>query len=303
MAANPQYKDTVFRLLFSETSAFREAYDTFEKTPLPKNASMQLNTLDRAAFRDRLNDVSCLIGGKLIVLIEQQSTLNPNMPLRLLEYIVELYENMLGNRAIYSSKRLLLPRPEFIIVYNGSKSCPDEQTLRLSDCFMKAEDLGVEFAEPAPLELTAKMYNINSGHNTEKLRQSKLVAEYSAFTARVREQQEEAAQGRRIRDLSKGEQQQAMAKAVDWCIEHTILKDFLTRHREEVIMMIYQEWDMDTALEVEHEEGRDEGRDEKGHQDALNALSEGLPIPTISRITGLDTQTITQLAATIKQRT
>jgi predicted transposase/invertase (TIGR01784 family) len=166
---------------------------------------------------------------------------------------------------------------------------------------MKAEELGVQFAEPAPLELTAKMYNINSGHNTEKLKQSRLVAEYSAFTAKVRELQEETAQGRRIRDLSKGEQQQTMAKAVDWCIANNILKDFLTRHREEVIMMIYQEWDMDTALEVEHEEGRNEGIQTGHARDALNALAEGLPIPTISRITGLDTQTITQLAASVKQ--
>jgi hypothetical protein len=101
------------------------------------------------------------------------------------------------------------------------------------------------------------------------------VTEYATFTAKVREVQEDAAQGRNIRDLSKGELEQAMAHAVDWCIENNVLKDFLTKHRKEVIMMIYQEWNMDTALEVEREEGREEGWEEgweKGQDLILNLL-------------------------------
>jgi hypothetical protein len=40
------------------------------------------------------------------------------------------------------------------------------------------------------------------------------------------------------------------------------LKDFLERHRREVVDMLYTEWNWDDALAVQREEGREEGREE-----------------------------------------
>jgi hypothetical protein len=44
---------------------------------------------------DKVNDISFEIGGKLVVLIEHQSTINPNMPFRLLMYISRVYEKIM----------------------------------------------------------------------------------------------------------------------------------------------------------------------------------------------------------------
>ena len=51
-----------------------------------------------------------------MVLIEHQSTINPNMPLRLLSYITRIYEKLLAGRKskLYGKKGLTLPRPEFM---------------------------------------------------------------------------------------------------------------------------------------------------------------------------------------------
>ncbi|MCL2520082.1 MAG: Rpn family recombination-promoting nuclease/putative transposase [Spirochaetaceae bacterium] len=62
---------------------------------------------------DRVNDISFEVDGKLVVLIEHQSTINDNMPIRLLLYIARLYEKMLGDSDnIYKVKRIPLPRPQ-----------------------------------------------------------------------------------------------------------------------------------------------------------------------------------------------
>ena len=60
---------------------------------------------------------------------EHQSTFNPNMPLRGLFYITNIYKNIVGNDVdIYSSRQIELPLPKYIVFYNGAKcgaSAPD----------------------------------------------------------------------------------------------------------------------------------------------------------------------------------
>ena len=48
--------------------------------------------LEQTIYMGRYNDISMLLNGKLIILVEQQSSINENMPLRFLEYICRLYE-------------------------------------------------------------------------------------------------------------------------------------------------------------------------------------------------------------------
>ena len=55
------------------------------------------------------------------------------------------------------------------------------------------------------------------------------------------------------------------------------------------------EWDVNIAMEVEREEGFKEGREESREEIARNALSEGLSVETVQKITGLDLETIKRL--------
>jgi hypothetical protein len=51
------------------------------------------------------------------------------------------------------------------------------------------------------------------------------------------------------------------------------------------------EWKLEDALVVEREEGRMEGREERGFEVAKNALAKGLSLDIISKITGLNIDT------------
>jgi hypothetical protein len=277
MTVNSKHKDSVFSLLFSDPGILRELYCALEDVTLPPDEPVTLNTLENVLFMGVFNDVSFEIGGKLIVLIEHQSTINPNMALRMLLYISHVYEGTVKSKALYSDTRLKIPRPEFFVLYNGTAPYPDEDTLHLSDLFVNMETLRLpEKARPA-LELDVRVININEGRNSEIAARCKKLAEYSAFIAKVREFEREL-----------GDKAEAMKAAIKYCTEHDILKEFLEKHSTEVFNMLITEWNWDDAKEVWQEEAVE--------KTARNAMAEGLPIEVIQKITGLDMEAVKRLA-------
>jgi hypothetical protein len=200
--------------------------------------------LEDVLFMERINDLSFCIGDKIVVLFEHQSTINPNMPLRLLLYIARVYEKITGSENIYSSKQMAIPRPEFIVLYNGVAPYPDEATLKLSDLY-------ADKALAPELELRVPVYNINSGHNEARLGKSEKLGGYSVFIDKVREFEAQTS------NLD-----EAMNQAVQWCIEHGILPEFLKTNGSEVVNMLLTEWNMDKALEVRGQEAWEDGRTE-----------------------------------------
>lgn len=250
MSVNRKYKDSVFSWLFSNPDTLRELYGALSGVTLPPEVPIIINTLEGILFKARMNDISFIIGDLLVVLIEHQSTVNENMPLRLLLYIAKIYEKITGKKDIYRGKRLSLPLPEFIVLYNGTAPYPDEKILKLSDSFHDPVELGLAKGDIA-LELQVKVYNINRGHNDPIIRRCKTLASYSAFIAKVRDYE----------DRGKS-REEALKLAIKDCIKQNILKEFLETHSTEVMNMLLTEWNWDDALAVQREEGLEEGRQE-----------------------------------------
>ena len=191
MSINTKYKNSVFTTLFSNPDVLRELYCALNGVSLPPDTPIEINTLENVLYMDVYNDISFEVGGKLVILIEHQSTINPNMALRLLLYITRILEKKTQGHTLYSKRRLTIPFPEFFVLYNGPDPFPDTAVLRLSDLFAKPEDLGLpERAHPL-LELKVKIININEGRNGEILNRCKQLAEYSFFVDKVREYQKE----------------------------------------------------------------------------------------------------------------
>ncbi|MDR2734467.1 MAG: hypothetical protein LBC99_07485 [Spirochaetota bacterium] len=248
MTVNHTYKNSVFSLLFSEPDILRELYCALEGVTLPPDIPVNINTLQNVFFMDSINDVSFEIGGRLVVLLEHQSTINPNMGLRFLMYISKIYEEMNEKRALYSSKLVKIPKPEFFVLYNGLAPCPDEQILKLSDAFMDMGALGIMEKQEPTLELIVRVLNINDGRNAELASRSKTLSEYSEFVALVR-----------YLTLQLGDKQKAMQAAVQKCLECGILKEFMEKHKQEVLNMRITEWNQEEAIAVWREEGREDG--------------------------------------------
>ena len=90
MNTNKNYKASLFSLLFSNEAILRELYCALEGVSLPADAQITINTLSDVLFMDRINDISFEIGDRLVILIEHQASINPNMAIRLLIYIARI---------------------------------------------------------------------------------------------------------------------------------------------------------------------------------------------------------------------
>jgi hypothetical protein len=191
---------------------------------------------------NQMNDLSFTVGGKMVFVIEHQSTLNPNMPLRILSYIARVYEKIVAPRALYRTAQARIPKPEFIVLYNGLEKAPEKRELRLSDAFM-----GLAAGEEITLDLKVVVYNINYGQNEALLQRSENLAGYAQFIAKVRENEV-------MMPL-----EQAVTEAIRYCIRRRILASFLEENGSEIINMLFGEWNLDEAKEVWQEEAMEEG--------------------------------------------
>ena len=274
-------------MLFSDPDLLRELYCALEGVTVAPDAPVTINTLENVLFMGQYNDISFEIGGKLIVLIEHQSTVNPNMALRLLMYIGRVYEKITNGRDVYSKKLIPIPRPEFFVLYNGTDPFPDQETYRLSGSFEKLRSLGLAENETPALELVVKVVNINEGRNKEIAERCKKLAEYSAFISKARIFMKEL-----------GDREEAIKEAVKYCQKHGILKEFMEQHGTEVLGMLYTEFNLDDAIAVAREEGKEDGL-EQGRKEKLqiarNLLVKGSTPEFVSDITGLDLETINGL--------
>ncbi|MDR0730735.1 MAG: Rpn family recombination-promoting nuclease/putative transposase [Treponema sp.] len=283
MGVNTNYKDSVFSFLFSDPDTLRELYGAIAGLELPPDLPVTINTLEGVLYRNLLNDISFEIGKKLVVILEHQSTVNPNLPLRVLMYIARVYEKLTAGRNVYGRKKLLIPRPEFIVLYNGKEPYAEKVELRLSEAFEAAGVLGR--GGEIPLELALTVYNINRGHNGEMVERCEKLRGYSEFIGKVRELEGE-----------RGDREAAMEGAVRWCIGEGILRDFFEEHGTEVVNMLMAEWKLEDALVVEREEGREEGWEERGERDRedtiRNLLDFGMKAEQISRALKLPLDTI-----------
>lgn len=93
-AANRNYKSTIFAMLFGDRKRLLKLYNAISGKNYTAPEDLEINTLENAVYLGMKNDLSFLIDERLS-LYEHQSTVNPNMPLRFLFYISDLYSGML----------------------------------------------------------------------------------------------------------------------------------------------------------------------------------------------------------------
>ena len=274
-----KYRDALFRRIFNEKSVLLELYNALNQTDYDDADELIFYTIDDVIYLGYKNDVSFIVRGTLN-LYEHQSTLNPNMPIRGLIYFGKQYESYIKqhNLNIYGKNLLSLPFPQFVIFYNGIEPLEDDKDymeLHLSDAFEYVRQPPVEtnvvsnsnvqntpgsFSTHPCLECTARVYNINYGHNQELMARCRTLEEYSILIGRI---------SLKVRNGIPLEQ--AADAAVQECIRDGILKDFLIKHRSEVVGMLLEEFDMDEYIKMER---RDSYAD--GHEDGLAmGLAEG----------------------------
>ena len=283
---NRQYQDSFFVWLFSTCiHKLLEVCKALDKSITSEN--IELIKLENTLYTGIKNDISCKIEDRLIFLIEHQSTVNENMPLRCLQYVGRILEKILKMKDRYARLLIKIPTPEFYVFYTGNENLPAIQELRLSDAF-------IQETETPQLELIVKVINLNSKGNDKLLNECPILKEYTEFVRIVKEYR--AKYGKEGYD-----------KAIRYCIKHGILKNFITENAKEIESMLVAEYDYDLDMQVQREESynagilvgiqRGEARGEaRGFLTTASRMKKAnFAIPVIQEMTGLSREEIERL--------
>lgn len=258
---NRKYKDRLFNYIFGREEN-REwtlsLYNAVNGSNYTDPAQIEFNTLSDVLFMGMKNDTSFLVFDIMSV-YEHQSSLNKNMPLRMLQYVGELYSGYIARNKLnkYGTERIMLPIPKLVTFYNGEQDAEDELTLKLSDSFAP------EYRSKADIEVRVRMININYGRNKELMKSCKPLAEYSWFVAAIRS--------------SKADHELAYAvdKTLDSMPDDFIIKSFLVKHRQEVEGMLDTEYKEAEVMELFREDGRKEGIEQRDREKITEMLARG----------------------------
>ena len=265
---NRKYKDSVFTDLFGSDrdgkKNFLDLYNALSGEDYKLGAvSLERKVIEQSLYKTYNNDVSWEINGKLIVLVEHQSTINENMPFRCLEYVTRIYEGIVPVKKRYSEKVYKIPNPDFYVVYVGKNKLPPEQELRLSDAFYKKDS--------SKLELVVKVKNCNDPKMLSLVKKCDILKQYCQFIEIVE------------RMYNKHSQKKSFQRAVETAISQGILADYLDRKSREVINMLCAKYDYKMDIAVKQEEAFEDGVQHKAIEDAKSFYENGASIELIAK--------------------
>lgn len=253
---NRTYKDSLFRMIFCEKQNLLQLYNALNGTNHDNIEDLEIVTLENAIYMNMKNDVAFLLSDRLS-LYEHQSTYNPNMPLRDLFYICREYEKLVAQKSLYSSVKIQIPNPNFIVFYNGTAPLEECTILKLSDLYFHSE-------ETPELELTVRMLNINKGYNDTIMKQCKLLSEYMQYVDKVRIYTEHLSI------------QEAVEKTVKECLDEGILVEFLDKYKREAIQVSIFEYDEEKELRLLRQAEREYALEQGFEQGKQQGIQQGI---------------------------
>ena len=259
MAIAREFKDKLFKFIFGREENKEwtlSLYNAVNGTHYTDTESLKFTTIEDVLYIRMKNDVSFLIADSMNF-YEQQTTENPNLPLRCLIYAAMSYSRYIDSDSvfIYSTKPQHIPSPRCICFYNGTKETEEKTVLKLSSLYDSEGDI----------EVKVTMLNINHGKNKDILESCEPLAEYSWFVDTIRYNQKE--KGMAIDD--------AVGTALDDMPDEYVIKPFLLDNRAEVNHMCLTEYDEAKYTDNVRAEGKAEGIEEGRAQGKAGGLKEG----------------------------
>ena len=286
-----EYKDRLFKAIFGrdnpQSKQWRlELYNALRGTNYTDPDALELNTIENVIYLTMRNDISFLVDSQM-TLFEQQSTFNPNMPLRGLLYFAQLYQMHLSKlgKTLHRSTLVKIPNPKFVVFYNGTKETKDTEYLKLSDAF-EHEQNNHDF------EWTAELININQNHNETLQKNCKPLYDYVRYISRIKNKKQS---GMSAKD--------AVNDAVDWAIKENLLDGFFKLQKEEILGMSLTEYDEEEVAKDLFEEGKEvghaEGAQQKAIEDARSFYKNGVSVELIAKSMDMTIDQIMELVKDI----
>ncbi len=216
-------KNSVFLDLFQNKSYLLKLYKTLhpEDTAATEDSLTDV-TIENVLTDNLYNDLGFIVGNKLMILIEAQSTWTMNILVRVLLYLAQSYHEYFQRtrQNYYKSKKVKMPKPELYVIFTGNKG---QIPNRIS--------LSKEFFEDADIDLEVKAKIIYESDKDD------IINQYIIFCKVFNEQTQQY-----------GMTQKAVTETIRICKDRNVLKEYLHSREKEVVTIMMSLFDEEQIM-------------------------------------------------------
>jgi hypothetical protein len=230
-------KDSVFSDLFKIRKNLFRLYKDFHPEDVGATEEELGDVTIKNVMTDKIyNDLGFIVGNRLIVFIEAQSSWTLNIIIRVLMYLAQTYYEYFQRTSqnLYRSTKVTMPKPEIYVVYTGERGDKPD-TISLSKDFFGGERLAID--------IEAKVIYESDDDS--------IINEYIKFTKVYDEQR------RRY-----GRTREAITETIRICKDRNLLKEYLESREREVVTIMMSLFDEEEILKsyiaCERKEAADE---------------------------------------------
>ena len=219
-------KDSVFTNLFQDKKYLLRLYKALH----PEDGNVTEEDIKDVTIKHILvdadyNDLGFSVDGRLVILIESQSTWTLNIIIRALMYLIQTYHDFFKRtkQNLYGSKKVNMPKPELYVIFTGEKPKNPPDIISLSKDFFKGEKIAVD-AEVKVL------YQED---------ESNIIGQYIIFCKVYNEQRKKH-----------GQTKEAVTETIRICKDRNVLKEYLGSKEQEVVDIMMTLFDDEQVLEA-----------------------------------------------------
>ncbi|MCM1246302.1 MAG: hypothetical protein NC293_11740 [Roseburia sp.] len=274
--AKYKIKDSVFTNLFKDKKYLLQLYKALH--PEDTNATeeqLKYVTIENILINGLYNDLGFMVGNRLVILVEAQSTWSVNIIIRVLLYLAQTYHDYLAQtkQPLYTSKQVQVPEPELYVIYTGDRQ---ERPTEIS---LSKEFFG---GKACAVDVTVKM--IYDGTVSEETGEGDIINQYIIFTKVCNEQVK-----------LYGRTRKAILETIRICKDRNVLKEYLESREKEVVDIMMVLYDEEEAMRTYVESERYDAQNDLRIEMALDMLRNGEPIEKIIRYCKLSKEKVLEL--------
>ena len=271
--AKHSIKDSVFTNLFKEKKYLFQLYKALH--PEDTNATeeqLTYVTIENVLINGLYNDLGFMVGNRLVILTEAQSTWSVNIIIRVLLYLAQTYHGYLvqTKQPLYTSRRVQIPEPELYVIYTGERQ---ERPVEIS--------LSKEFFDGRECAVDVKVKMIYDGTVSKETGEGDIINQYVIFTKVCNEQVK-----------LYGRTKKAILETIRICKDRNVLREYLESREKEVVDIMMVLYDQEEAIQMY---GESERYDEKIETAARMIADGDLPVDKIAKYSGLALEKVIEL--------
>ena len=212
-------------------------------------AGLENVTINHVFTNGIYNDLCFTAGGRLVLMLEAQSTWSVNVIIRMFIYLAQTYHEYFKGNSInlYGSKKAVMPEPELYVVYTGDRKKRQEY-ISLSEEYFGGKNTNIE--------LKAKVIYGGKGND--------ILEQYIKFTKVYNGQVKEH-----------GRTRKAVIGTIHICKNENLLKEYLESREKEVVGIMMALFDQEEVFDTYVKRERKEAAREAAKKMAIELLKTG----------------------------